>query len=161
MDCSDIQDVLTHLDVSLAGKSVVDVGCGTGRMAQLCDGEYQGFDVAPGMVEYATGHGVNASLIDSPADLTGVTAGIYLCLSVFTHVPRELRQKFLTVFAANTSELLADILDGGEGGSIGAWYADETGFEADLSAAGFVEWRSYKRGSPDGAGHRYYHAYQT
>lgn len=157
MDCSDIKKVLSALHVSLEGKSVVDVGCGTGRMAQLCD-SYLGFDVAPSMVAYAVKNHIPAVVIEGPDDLDGKTADMYLCLSVFTHIPRELRREYLTAFAKNTDEVLVDILDGGEGGGIAAWYANSDDFEADLIDAGFLLFRSFKQGSPDGAGHRYYHA---
>lgn len=163
MDCSDIQDVLTNLDVTLAGKQVVDVGCGTGRMGKLCDpGRYLGFDIAPGMVKHARLKHWPAFLLDGPAHLATVMPSgvdIILCLSVFTHLPRAERQAYLAAFAVNeVEELLVDILDGEEGGSIAVWFADRDDFEADLAAAGFTEFDSYKRGSPDGAGHLYYHA---
>lgn len=164
MDCSDIIDVLINLNVPLAGKKVADVGCGTGRMARLCDSDYIGWDIAPGMVKYAQGNGLSACLLDGPATLAahvrlvGRWADIVLCLSVFTHLPRSERQNYLKIFARYTNELLVDILDGYEQGSIAVWFADRDDFEADLAAAGFTEFDSYKRGSPDGAGHLYYHA---
>lgn len=159
MDCSDIQDVLNQLGVDTHGR-VVDVGCGTGRMADL-SGSWVGFDVAPAMVEYARQHGRDARLTTGPDDLASAgSADLVLCLSVFTHLPRTERQAYLARFSEIAPTVLVDILDGEEGGSIAVWFADRDCFEADLAAAGFTEFDSYKRGSPDGAGHLYYHAWK-
>lgn len=156
MDLSDIRDVLANLDLDLGSKVVYDVGCGTGRLAQVC-GEYVGFDVAPGMVEFADREGLDARLIEGPDDLSG-HADIVCCLSVFTHISREDRQRYLAAFRSIAPELLVDILPGDEGGYPGVWFADRQAFEEDLAAAGFPLVEAYSRDSLDGAGHRYYRA---
>lgn len=153
MDLADIRDVLDHFDLDMSNRRVVDVGCGTGRLAQVC-GDYYGYDVAAGMVAYAKQNGVRAALIGDLEDCQG--ADIVCCLSVFTHIPRFERQAYLARFAQLADLVLVDILPGAEEGSIPAWYADEAGFERDLVDAGFGDFDAYARVSPDGATHRYY-----
>lgn len=157
MDLADIREVLGHFDLDLSNKKVVDVGCGTGRLAQVC-GDYYGYDVAEGMVAYAKQNGVRAALIGDLEDCGN--ADIVCCLSVFTHIPRYDRQAYLARFAQIAPTVLVDILPGAEEGSIQAWYADRTGFERDLIDAGFGNFDSYGRFSPDGASHLYYLATQ-
>lgn len=160
MDLSDIREVLDFLDLDLSNLSVIDVGCGTGRLAQAC-GVYRGFDIAPGMVEYAQRSGVTAAVITGPCDLRDEPpADIVTCLSVFTHISRLDRLDYLLRFANMANGLLVDILPGPEGGSIHAWYADTTTFEDDLRSHGYGESEHYERTSDDGALHRYYHAWQ-
>lgn len=158
MDCSDIREVLNHFGLNLHGRHVVDIGCGTGRIGDLCDpGHYLGVDVAPGMVTHTASRGYPAALIDGPESVRW-TADLYLLLSVFTHVPRSVRRAYLTAIAPHTNELVADILPGEEGGSFAVWFANTNWFEKDLADAGFGNYDSYERVSPDGARHRYYHA---
>lgn len=155
MDCADIQDVLDNLRVSLDDKLVVDVGCGTGRLHRLC-GEYVGYDVAPNMVLYAAIGGLNVRLIDGPQDVHA-KGDIVCCLSVFTHLPRDERRAYLEKFRTLAPTLLVDILpDGEESGGIPAWFTPSSSFERDLIAAGFENFDSYSRESPDAALHRYY-----
>jgi SAM-dependent methyltransferase len=156
MDCADIRDVLAHLDLDLSGKNVLDVGCGTGRLAQLC-GEYIGFDVSESMVAYAQTHGVDAYVLKDPGNLVG-SYDIATCLSVFTHISGADRYRYLEEFRFLASELLVDILPGKDGGSIAAWYTDPAEFELDLHDTGFdtiVD--TYQRVSADGHTHLYYH----
>lgn len=156
----DIREVLAALHIDLTDSKVVDVGCGTGRLAQLC-GEYVGLDIAPSQVVYANEQGLEAYVIDSPASLTEFEseAAIVCCLSVFTHIPREERQAYLDRFGVLAGRLLVDILPGAEGGSIAAWYAQPSSFERDLLDAGYSNFDSYDRTSGDGHSHRYYLAW--
>jgi SAM-dependent methyltransferase len=153
MHLGDIRDVLTNFGLDLSELTVVDVGCGTGRLAQAC-GDYYGYDIAPGMVAYAQRVGVRAAPIDELAICP--TADIVCCLSVFTHISRADRQTYLERFAEIAPLVLVDILPGEEGGYPGVWFADPDDFEADLVTHGFGDFESYSRTSPDGAGHRYY-----
>lgn len=155
MDCADILDVLEHLDLTLGEKTVLDVGCGTGRLAQLC-GTYTGVDVSPSMVTYCQEHDVNARILTHPSRLTG-SYDIVACLSVFTHISWGDRLAYLHRFRLVAPELLVDILPGDEGGSIAAWYADPAEFELDLHDAGFDDIvGTYERQSADGHSHLYY-----
>lgn len=155
MDCSDLLEVLVErFGLDLHNSAVADVGCGTGRLEQFC-GAYKGYDVAPGMVEYAKGLGVEAELIDGPDDLTA-KVDLVCCMSVFTHIPRDERVRYLRKFSEMCSWLVVDILPGEEGGSIAATYADTSLFESDLRDSGFVARDSHERVSADGATHLYY-----
>lgn len=158
LDLSDIREVLHALSIDLSELFVVDVGCGTGRLAQACDG-YVGYDIAPGMVAYAQAHGVNAQLLTPETEL--VPADIVCCLSVFTHITRRDRDTYLRQFAACSPALLADILPAGRDDfSIQAAYSDPAEFEHDLREHGYTSFETYSRTAHTGYGHRYYHAWQ-
>lgn len=155
MDMSDVKDVLLQFGLDLSDKTVVDVGCGTGRLHQLC-GTYVGYDIAAGMVMHAKTYGLNVRMIDGPQDVAA-KGDIVCCLSVFTHIPRPERVAYLNRFRTLAPELLVDILPAErETGGIPAWFTPSSSFETDLVAAGFENFDSYDRVSPDGAFHRYY-----
>lgn len=155
MDCADIEDVLTNLGLSLRDKLVVDVGCGTGRLHRLC-GEYVGYDVAPNMVLYAAIEGLNVRMIDGPLDVHA-KGDVVCCLSVFTHLPPEDQRAYLERFRTLAPALLVDILPADDyAGGIPAWYTPPSSFETNLVAAGWGNFDSYDRVSPDGERHRYY-----
>lgn len=158
---SDLVEVLAALNADLSRQKVIDVGCGTGRLATLC-GEYVGLDVAPSQVEFARAAGLEAELIDGPGDLAGFEsdADTVCCFSVFTHVPRSERQAYLREFRLLAARTVADVLPAEtDGGGISAWYADTSAFESDLVDAGFENFDSYDRTSGDGHLHRYYLAW--
>lgn len=164
MDCPDIRDVLDHLDLDLSSKMVLDVGCGTGRLARLC-GKYMGVDVSPAMVSYCTSRGIRAHTVNSPLELRELEVewgvkpfDIVTCLSVFTHISRSDRQSYLHSFRHMAPELLVDILPGDtESGSIPYWVADTEAFELDVVEAGWEIVDSYLRVARDGTGHLYFH----
>lgn len=163
MDCADIRDVLANLDLDLSAKSVLDVGCGTGRVSQLC-ASYVGTDVSPAMVAYCHERGLTCHLTTSPLDLRELAAvwgeppfDAVTCLSVFTHIAQSDRQSYLASFRHMAPELVVDILPGPESGGIAAWYAEPAEFEVDLQDAGWdtiVD--THGRVSADGATHLYY-----
>lgn len=156
MDLSDIREVLEHFDLDLSDENVIDVGCGTGRLAQVC-GYYWGFDVAPAMVAYTKAQGLDAYPTDALQD--DWHGDIVTCLSVFTHISRLDRQIYLERFKAIAPQLLVDILPGEDEGSIAVWKADPDNFEQDLEAAGYKIDGWYERRSPDQELHRYYLAH--
>lgn len=155
MDCSDLADALNGLGLDPPLRDVMDVGCGTGRFSALCDG-YRGADISPGAVQYATREGLDVWLISGGKDLEGVTSEWVTCFSVFTHIGRGDRQRYLGAFAQIAPKLIVDILPGVEGGSTPVWYADPDGFEDDVDAAGYEISAYYERTAPDGTAHRYY-----
>ncbi len=154
---SDLEEVLAAFDLSLKSLKVLDVGCGTGRLAPLC-GEYVGADVAPSQVQYALDQGLDAYLIDGSQDLK-TEADIICCFSVFTHCTRRGRQFYLRKFIEFAPQLVVDILPGEEGGTFAAWYANYEDFIQDMFDAGYRRFRQYDRYSPDGYDHRYFHAW--
>lgn len=156
MDLRDMWPILEEFGITL-GKTL-DVGCGTGRLAQIC-GEYQGVDISPSMVEYCKRAGIQAELIDGPFDLHGEYEWV-TCLSVFTHIPRSERRHYLERFGNIAPNLLVDIIPGEEGGSIALWQADVETFEADLKEHGFKVLGVHECISPDGAFHRCYRCSQ-
>jgi SAM-dependent methyltransferase len=160
-----------HLGIELPLGSAFDVGCGTGRLAELVvdDGPccYRGVDIAIDAVHYCQDRGLRVSCISGPADI-GPWADPWhwiLCVSVFTHVDRAERLAYVHAFAAamarptgtgRTSELLVDIIPGDGAGDVTMWTADVAEFEGDLVSAGWHVSGVYERTSPDGRQHRYY-----
>lgn len=164
MDCRDIREVLEHLHVDLSG-NVLDVGCGTGRCAQLVTGVWSGVDISPGMVQHAYKSGLPATLIDGPDDLDVWGQGDFdaiLCLSVFTHIGREDRRAYLRQFIRllrPKGKLLVDILPDPDGyGSPAAWSANPDAFKIDVISTGFVLSGTYDRTAHTGYLHRYFRA---
>lgn len=157
MGLEDIREVLDHFRLDLSDKRVADIGCGTGRLAQVC-GEYWGFDIAPGMVAYGQAAGLNVAPLEALASLASVD--VVCCLSVFTHITRADRQAYLARFARLAPMVLVDILPGADGGDVAATFSDPRLFESDLADAGFGDFDTYRRTSPDGALHSYYLAWR-
>jgi hypothetical protein len=136
LDASDMADVCGRLALWLPLIDVLDVGCGTGRLAKLCDG-YLGVDIAPSAVAYCQREGLNAALITGPEDLPPGRRGLIACLSVFTHIDRAARRAYLAAFAQRSWWLLVDVIHGAEGGTVQLWQADRDWFLADLASAGY------------------------
>lgn len=175
MDGADIKEHAERLGFSLPLGLVLDVGCGTGRLAPFCL-KYEGVDIAADAVAYAQAQGVHAHLISGPVDLPhaqkyGVDPGcelVYswvLCLSVFTHIDRAERLAYLQAFAdrvdVEDGRLLVDIIPGSGDGDVALWSADPAQFEADLAAAGWHVVATYDRVCPSGPTHRYYRCART
>jgi SAM-dependent methyltransferase len=137
LDASDMTGVCERLGIALPLANVLDVGCGTCRLARICDG-YIGTDIAPSAVAYCRRAGREALITHSPADLPMGPFGIVTCLSVFTHIDREARRAYLAAFAERTARILVDVVHGDEGGDIRLWRADVSGFVEDLAVTGFV-----------------------
>lgn len=156
LDAADMVAVCSRLGVELPLRDVLDVGCGTGRLAKLCEG-YIGADIAPSAVEYCRREGLSACAIEGPKDLPAGPFEIIACLSVFTHISRVERQRYLAAFAERTNRLLIDIIPGKEGGDIALWRADPDEFVADLASAGFVVEAS-TQGEGVSVSHAYYSA---
>lgn len=163
MDCADLIDAFDKLGVTLPlPVSVLDIGCGTGRLAQLMpkDGTYVGADVTPDAVQYNADGGRVCLLIAEPEDLyRPAHYGIFqlaCALSVFTHIGREERQRYLQVLQTLSSWLVVDIIPGEEGGDVALWRANVEDFEADAAREAWDVRATCARVSPDGVLHRYY-----
>lgn len=137
LDARDLRRVLTALgvDVPLQGR-VLDVGCGTGRLAQLCAGEYVGVDIAPDAVDYCKNLGLDATVISGPT-FWFPAVDLIACISVFTHMAREERRAYLETFAEIAPRAVVDIIPGDGSGDVARWTADPALFVLDVVAAGF------------------------
>ena len=151
----DIEEVCAGIGWEFSG-SLLDVGCGTGRLARYADG-YHGVDIAPAMVAYCQAQGLTASLVASPADLPDGHWDQGAMLSVMTHMDREHRREYLFALRPRVTALLVDILPGSNGGDIGRMMADAEEFYDDLTEAGFSVIATFERQARSAANHRYYH----
>lgn len=153
MDGRDILEVLAALGLACPlGPTVLDVGCGTGRMAAHCM-DYVGVDIAQDAVAFCQARGLAASRITGPADLHGQYA-LVLCLSVFTHIDADERRAYLRTFRMLAPRVLVDIIPGTGAGGVALWTADEAEFRQDVTDSGWDI-----RGTTDrvpGAWHRYF-----
>ncbi len=159
MDCSDLLEVWAELGVTLAGKRVLDVGCGTGRVGDHCD-HYQGLDVAPAMVAVTRKRGHKANLIRVMEDVDKYKAfqpDLIICSSVFTHIPHDHRKRYLRVFHRVARECVVDVIPGDGSGEIANWSAVVPDFEALLVAEGWRTLGVHEMTGPGGIQHRYYH----
>ena len=163
MDASDLKTLCAEFGITLPMKIVLDVGCGTGRASQLCDG-YVGVDVSPSMVQYSQAKGLTASLISGHEDLPTGPFDLILCISVFTHIPREERIQYLQEFAKRSNRLLVDIIPGDGKGSVALWTADPAAFAADLLASGWIYGKAVDQcwdAAPVKTQHQYYYCWRN
>lgn len=163
MDGADVLRICRGLGVPLPLTHVVDVGCGTGRLAQHVAGAYLGLDIAEDAIAYCRRQGVNAVLIGGAGDLAAVLdalAVVHLiaCLSVFTHIGRPERLTYLEAFARCPARLLVDIIPGDGQGDVEHWTADPVGFVMDLEAAGYEVIGVMPQTSDTGVTHLYHAA---
>lgn len=156
LDARDLKAVCEVLDIPLPFRSVLDVGCGTGRLSQIAT-RYHGADIAPSAVEYCHERAIAATLIVSPDDLPKGPFQFVTAISLFTHISREARQAYLSAFAARADDLLVDIIPGDGAGDVSVWTARPEDMLADLQAAGYEavgviehQWDDFT--------HRYYRA---
>lgn len=150
----DIEDVMAGIGWAFHG-SLLDVGCGTGRMAQYAE-DYQGVDIAPAMVAYCESEGHPARLTEAPSDMPDGPFDQGVMLSVMTHIDRNLRRDYLAALRPRVGQLLVDIIPGRNDGDTGRTTADPDDFVADLTEFGFAVKAVYERESRDRAAHRYY-----
>lgn len=137
LDGRDLVTIFAALGMPARLASVLDVGCGTGRMAQFCDG-YHGVDISPSMVEYCRRRNLTADLTVTPDDWPAGPFAWLTCISVCTHIDRPERQSLLDRASRLTANLLIDIIPGDGTGDVAKWTAVPEEFEADLRAAGFT-----------------------
>lgn len=136
LDAPDLKEVLGSFGIPLPLKNVLDVGCGTGRASQLCDG-YLGTDIAQSAIDYCAKKKIPAVLMTGPDDLPSGPFDVILCISVFTHVDRAERRSYLDAFAARVDVLVVDIIKGDGSGNVAAWTAVPEEFEQDMRDCGF------------------------
>ncbi len=152
----DLEAVCAGLGLTIPLGNVLDIGCGTGRLARLC-GTYTGADISPSMVEYCLQRHLNAHLISTYDELPAGPFDLVTCISVCTHIDRPERQDLIAAIKARTDRVLIDIIPGDGSGAVNVWTAVSDVFYADLTAAGFTDinfldyqWDEYT--------HRYFYA---
>lgn len=159
LDARDLRVVFEHFGVPIPIRSVLDVGCGTGRLAALCQ-DYYGVDISVSARDYCRAHGILADLIGGAHDLAVIRDPFDLvtCISVFTHIDRSERQGYLHAFAAiKAPALLVDIIPGDGAGNVALWTARPDDMMADLTDAGFTTLRWVDQ-AWDKHTHRYFYA---
>lgn len=159
LDARDLKTVFDVLGIPVPFTGhLVDVGCGTGRMAKLCadKSKYWGFDIAPSAIEYCRNEGLSATLISGPSFQVS-KVDLLTCISVFTHIDRPERIAYLNSFAVMSTKILVDIIPGDGSGNVQAWSANPDDMVADLLAAGFKQPRWVNQ-AWDMHLHRYFYA---
>lgn len=136
LDARDLKTICEGFGLTIPLPNVLDIGCGTGRLARLCAG-YHGVDIAPSAVDYCRARGIQADVISGPGDLPAGPFDLVTAISVCTHINREDRQALLIAIRARTTRVLVDIIPGDGSGDVSVWTAVPEEFEADLRAAGF------------------------
>jgi len=154
MDGRDLEAVCAALEIETPIPDVLDVGCGTGRLARLCDG-YYGVDITPSAIAYCATRCIPASLIVDPHDLPSGARQWIACISVFTHISRSERMAYLFRFSQIAPNVLVDIIPGDGSGAVEMWTAEPDAFEEDVRRAGFEVVGHYSH-AWDNSLHRYY-----
>jgi SAM-dependent methyltransferase len=154
LDAHDLVEVCGALGIDLPLKVVLDVGCGTGRLAQIADG-YHGCDITQSAVDYCTARGLSAERFDDPSDIEGYF-GWVTCISVFTHIDRDERLDYLRWFADVADDVLVDIIPGDGSGAVELWTADDPSFRLDALKCGFKIVATTDKQWDDHV-HRYFH----
>lgn len=162
LDGADLKCITEDMGIALPLKNVLDVGCGTGRIAFFCDG-YLGVDIAQSAIDYCELHDIKARLIDGPMDLPHLRFDWITCFSVFTHIDADERNDYLEAFAKRSKHVLVDIIPGEtESGGVELHRVPSAVFEAELGSLGFAIRGVHEYKWPDGRHHfgnqhRYYH----
>lgn len=158
LDGDDIRGICRMLNIKLPFFSVVDIGCGSGRMAQFVDRTYFGYDISPDCVSYCQGRGIDATHITDVDDIDLSTPVDWVtCLSLFTHMDRAERQRYLEVTTQLSKNLLADIIPGDGSGNVAMWTADEALWSWDLEHAGYTIIGTFEKNAPIGTHtHKYF-----
>lgn len=157
LDAPDIPQLAEALGFTLPLSRVLDVGCGTGRVARWCR-EYHGVDIAIDAVEYCKRLGLRAATINGPRNLAIYRAtpiDTIVCLSVFTHIDDIERRAYLREFAQVAERVIVDIIPGTGGGNVELWTADVGAFDADVRAIGWAIRHTAER-THNGVRHRAY-----
>ena len=157
MDCADIKEHSEKLGFTLPFDTLLDVGCGSGRLSTSTAFVYLGVDVSVDAVVFCQLKCIPSVLITGPHDLQHPSAPMdwVTCLSVFTHIDRAERQAYLRVFTGWSPNLLVDIIPGDGSGTIELWTADWDLFQQDLTDTGWQINAWYDRVGPSGPMHRY------
>jgi SAM-dependent methyltransferase len=154
---NDVRELAGIFGLALPFGAVLDVGCGTGRLAPLCR-SYCGVDISADAVAFCRRASLDVTRIDGTADLPAYSFDLITALSVFTHISPEDRLAYLAAFIRRSSALIVDILPGPDSGDIAAWTTPPDVFEALLDYVGWRVLGVHQKTSPQGFTHRYYHA---
>ena len=139
MDGRDIRALAEDFGLSLPFRNVLDVGCGTGRASQLCQG-YLGVDISHSAIAYCKKEGIRAHLINGADQLPSGPFDTILCLSVFTHIGRMERRDYLSHFydaITNDGIIIADVILGDGEGDVACWTTHKDDIAEDFAFMGF------------------------
>lgn len=162
LDAHDVPELAAALGFGLPFGRVLDVGCGTGRIATHCR-DYVGVDISRDAVAYCRRAGLKALVIEDERDLSQRFLDpfdLVACLSVFTHIDATARRRYLACFAKLAPQLLVDIIPGDGSGGVPAWTAIPSEFERQVEASGYRIRATTDRTETDWT-HRYYWAELT
>lgn len=157
----DLPEIAAGLGLSLPFGRVLDVGCGTGRVARHCS-SYLGLDISEDAVSYCNRRGIEARLIDGPGDLGELLGGgvapwdLILAMSVFTHIDGAERAGYLAAFRDLAPRAIVDIIPGDGSGDVGLWTCEPAVFGMAAARAGWWIRAAHDRPSPELVAHRYY-----
>jgi SAM-dependent methyltransferase len=158
MDANDIPSVAADLGFELPMGEVLDVGCGTGRIARYST-KYVGADISQDAVAFCRNNGLDVFLIDGPRDLLNLSFDMVTCMSVFTHIGEGERVAYLRKFRSLAKWLLVDVIPGDGSGDVPLWTASLVRFGLILRQEGYEVIAETERKAKAGDyAHHYYFA---
>lgn len=156
----DVPILAAGLGLRLPFGAVLDVGCGSGRVARHCE-SYLGLDISSDAVAYCTKHGVRAEVIDGAEDLARYRRephgwDFILAMSVFTHVDQPEREAYLAAFRDLSHYAIVDIIPGDGTGDVALWTCEPAALGIAAARSGWWIRAAFDYPSPEAVPHRYY-----
>lgn len=156
MNCSDLLEALANLDVPIPMESLLDVGCGTGRLARHAI-HYVGLDISVDAIKYCDRNKLETYIISGPDDIPDYIGFEWVCcMSVFTHIGADERERYLQAFHRIVKNVVVDVIPGDGYGDVALWTTELDDFNTDLENAQWEIVSTFERTSPDQVKHLYY-----